>query len=185
MFCTIHIVASQLDFSCCSGSMQVTFLLFEAASGYSLFEVKDVDSVGLSSENVQASIADMARFSKIVTLLAFTPFKTAVDALEQVNCISECQASDMLHDFIKLNLPKVKEGKKAKFTLGVLEPKLASAIQESTGMRFAFTARFATAAGHAMRLRHAAVGPSAQCCRSHGVCGTHTAVLYVRDIINC
>jgi NOP5NT (NUC127) domain len=109
-----------------------TFLLFEAASGYSLFEVKDVDAVGLSSENVQASITDMARFSKLVTLLAFKPFTTAMDALEQVNAVSESAVTDMLVAFLKLNLPKVKEGKKAKFTLGVLEPKLASSVQEAT-----------------------------------------------------
>ena len=116
--------------------MQVNFLLFEAASGFSLFEVKDIDNVGLSTETVQDSISDMARFSKIVTLLAFKPFATAVDALEQINAVSESQVTEMLAAFIKMNLPKVKEGKKAKFSLGIVEPKLASAVQEATSALF-------------------------------------------------
>ena len=100
--------------------MQVTFLLFESASGYSLFDVKDIDNVGLTCDNVQAAISDMARFSKMVSLLAFKPFATAVDALEQINAVSESAVTDMLASFLKTNLPKVKEGKKAKYTLGVL-----------------------------------------------------------------
>lgn len=37
-----------------------------------------------------------------------------------------------MQDFLKSNLPKVKDGKKAKFQLGVSEAKLGSAIQEAT-----------------------------------------------------
>jgi NOP5NT (NUC127) domain len=113
--------------------LQASYLLFETASGYSLFTVKDVDNVGLSSDAVQQSISDMARFSKIANLLAFKPFTTAVDALEQINAVSESQATDMLATFLKTNLPKA--SKKAKFLLGVTEPKLASSIQENTGAR--------------------------------------------------
>ena len=35
---------------------------------------------------------------------------------------------------VEMNLPKVKPGKKPKLSLGVAEPKLGSAIQESTGV---------------------------------------------------
>jgi nucleolar protein 56 len=113
-------------------NMQVNYLLFETASGYSLFTVKDIDNVGLSSDAVQQSISDMARFSKIASLLAFKPFTTAVDALEQINAVSESQATEMLATFLKSNLPKASSVKKAKFTLGVTEPKLGSSIQEAT-----------------------------------------------------
>lgn len=112
----------------------VEFLLFETASGYALFSVKDVDAVGLSAAKVQESIADMARFSKAVSLEAFKPFTTAIDALEQVNAVSESAMTDMLATFLKTNLPKVKEGKAPKFALGVLEPKLASSIQEGANI---------------------------------------------------
>lgn len=110
--------------------LQANFLLFETASGYSLFSVKEVDNVALSSDVVQKSITDLARFSKIANLLAFKPFTTAVDALEQVNAVSESQVTDMLATFLRANLPK--PSKKAPFLLGVTEPKLASSIQETT-----------------------------------------------------
>jgi hypothetical protein len=112
--------------------LQVNFLLFEAASGYSLFEIKDVDNIGLSGDTVQSSISDLSRFSKIASLIAFKPFTTAVDALEQINAVTESEVTEMLAAFLASSLPKVKEGKKAKYSLGVIEPKLASSIQEAT-----------------------------------------------------
>jgi hypothetical protein len=38
---------------------------------------------------VQASIADMARFSRLVKFKAFQPFKSAEEALNNINSISE------------------------------------------------------------------------------------------------
>lgn len=40
--------------------------------------------------------------------------------------------TDELRNFLELNLPKVKDGKKAKFSLGVAEPKIGSHIFEVT-----------------------------------------------------
>ncbi|KAL5998202.1 snoRNP complex protein nop56 [Asimina triloba] len=40
--------------------------------------------------------------------------------------------TDELRNFLELNLPKIKEGKKPKFSLGVAEPKIGSQISEST-----------------------------------------------------
>ena len=42
--------------------------------------------------------------------------------------------TDELRSFLELNLPKVKEGKKSKFSLGVAEPKLGSHISETTNI---------------------------------------------------
>uniref|UniRef100_A0A452ZTF8 Nucleolar protein 56 n=1 Tax=Aegilops tauschii subsp. strangulata TaxID=200361 RepID=A0A452ZTF8_AEGTS len=42
--------------------------------------------------------------------------------------------TDELRNFLELNLPKVKEGKKAKFRVGVMEPKVGSHITEATGI---------------------------------------------------
>lgn len=39
--------------------------------------------------------------------------------------------TDELRNFLELNLPKVKEGKKAKFSLGLAEPKIGSQIFET------------------------------------------------------
>lgn len=40
--------------------------------------------------------------------------------------------TDELRNFLELTLPKVKEGKKPKFSLGLAEPKLGSHIHEVT-----------------------------------------------------
>ncbi|XP_026657831.1 nucleolar protein 56-like [Phoenix dactylifera] len=40
--------------------------------------------------------------------------------------------TDALRKFLEINLPKPKEGKKAKFSLGVAEPKVGSQIFEVT-----------------------------------------------------
>lgn len=42
--------------------------------------------------------------------------------------------TDELRSFLELNLPKPKEGKKAKYSLGVVEPKVGSHISEVTGI---------------------------------------------------
>lgn len=93
--------------------------------------MKAIDDVAISEESVQQSINDMARFSKIASLVAFKPFSTAADALEQINSISESLTTEMLITFLITNLPRVKDGKKAKWKLGVADAKLANAISET------------------------------------------------------
>jgi nucleolar protein 56 len=68
-----------------------TFLLYESASGYALFEATGFDEVASSSEAVQEAITDIARFGKYVKLVAFKPFTSAANALEQINAVSESQ----------------------------------------------------------------------------------------------
>ena len=63
----------------------------------------------------------MDRFGKVCSLQSFKPFKSAKDALEQINAISEGVCTDLLHNFLEQNLPRIKDEKKAKFTLGVLD----------------------------------------------------------------
>ncbi|KAL4513455.1 hypothetical protein Ndes2526A_g07415 [Nannochloris sp. 'desiccata'] len=106
-----------------------TFLLYESASGYGLFEVEKFDEIA----QVQEAVTDIARFGKYVKLSAFKPFSSAANALEQINAVSESQMTDDLKNFLSTNLPKVKKEGKAKFKLGVSEAKLGSAIQEETG----------------------------------------------------
>lgn len=108
------------------------YLLYETASGYSLFLAHGLDQIGQNTEAVRSSISDMNRFGKVVQLTAFHPFESALDALNQCNSVSEGLMTDELRNFLELNLPKVKEGKKAKFSLGVSEPKIGSHIFEET-----------------------------------------------------
>lgn len=111
-----------------------TYVLFESASGYSIFEVSSFDEISQAAEKVQEAVSDLARFGKTCKLTAFKPFSSAAIALEQINAISESQLTDELKHFLELNLPKAKAGKPSKFKLGVSDPKLGSAIQETTGV---------------------------------------------------
>ncbi|KAI8473241.1 MAG: hypothetical protein J3K34DRAFT_375598 [Monoraphidium minutum] len=110
------------------------FVLFESASGFALFEAKDLDEIGNSADKVQESVSNMERFGKVVKLTAFKPFASAANALEQINAVSEAQLTDDLKNFLVMNLPKAKDKKTKKFQLGVFEAKLGSAIQEATGV---------------------------------------------------
>ena len=76
----------------------------------------------------------MSRFGKVVKLKGFKPFVSAANALGEINSISDSICSDDLKNFLELNLPKVKDAKKAKFQLGVSDPKLGNSIVESTGV---------------------------------------------------
>jgi nucleolar protein 56 len=67
----------------------VSHVLFESASGYALFSVALTDEVGARESAVQGSIQDLAKFQKMVSLVSFSPFKTAAHALENANDISE------------------------------------------------------------------------------------------------
>ncbi|XP_074574237.1 nucleolar protein 56-like [Curcuma longa] len=108
------------------------YLLFESASGYSLFHAYGLDEIGQNTEAVRNSILDLTRFGKVVKLTSFHPFSSALDALNQCNAISEGIMTEELRNFLEMNLPKVKDGKKAKFSLGVAEPKVGSQVFEVT-----------------------------------------------------
>ena len=73
--------------------MSLTHVLFESASGYAIFEVKLQDALTTASVAFQDSVADLAKFGKMVNLLSFSPFKNAAHALENANDISEGQLS--------------------------------------------------------------------------------------------
>ncbi|KAL6953093.1 snoRNP complex protein nop56 [Sarracenia purpurea var. burkii] len=46
-------------------------LLYESALGYSLFPTHGVDEIGLNTESIRNSVADLNRFGKIIKLVAF------------------------------------------------------------------------------------------------------------------
>lgn len=108
------------------------YLLYESASGYAVLLAHGIDEIGQNTDAVRNSVLDLNRFGKVVKLAAFSPFESALDALKQCNAVSEGQMTDELRNFLEITLPKVKEGKKPKFSLGVSEPKLGSHIQEET-----------------------------------------------------
>lgn len=67
----------------------VSHVLFETASGYAIFEAKLHEDIGAKTPAAQASITDFAKFSKMVSLMSFSPFKSAAEALENANDVSE------------------------------------------------------------------------------------------------
>ncbi|KAF7791496.1 hypothetical protein EIP86_002512 [Pleurotus ostreatoroseus] len=107
--------------------MSLTHVLFESASGYAIFEVKLQDALASSSKAFQDSIADLAKFGKMVNLLSFSPFKNAAHALENANDVSEGILNESLHSLLELNLSK--PNKKSGVVLGVWDPPLAAAIK--------------------------------------------------------
>ena len=110
------------------------YLLYEAAAGYSIYEIIEAEEIGAKMAEVEESILDLKLFSKLVKFKSFLPFKDAQDALANVNDVSEGIVNDSLRSFLELNLPKVKEGKKAKFWLGVTDPKIGNSIHEGLGI---------------------------------------------------
>ena len=44
------------------------FVLYEAASGYALVEVAEFEEIGSNTQEVQQTVADLARFSRLVKL---------------------------------------------------------------------------------------------------------------------
>ena len=66
-------------------------VLFEHASGYALFKVKEMEEIGMLLPEVEAGVADISRFNGVVKLVAFYAFKTGTNALDNINSISEGQ----------------------------------------------------------------------------------------------
>jgi nucleolar protein 56 len=113
--------------------MAVNFVLYELASGYALFEHKQSDEIAHSSAQFQKSIQDLGLFGQMISLVSFLPFKSAADALQQINDISEGLCNDTLKAFLEMNLPANKRGKGA--LLGVSEKNLAGNIKAMTGIQ--------------------------------------------------
>ncbi|KAG9438192.1 nucleolar protein 56 [Apis mellifera carnica] len=108
--------------------MSKLFVLFEHAAGYAIFSVREFEEVGMLLPQVEASVTDLSRFNSVVKLIGFSPFKTALTALESINNISEGIAPEDLQLFLDSCIPK--SGKKDEVVLGVADPKLGANITE-------------------------------------------------------
>jgi nucleolar protein 56 len=106
------------------------FVLLECAAGYALFEVVAFEEIGALLEGSMDTVVDLQRFGRAVKLKAFQPFESAQDALENVNAISEHAMTGSLHNFLEMNLPKITKKSSASFSLGVIDPALATAISD-------------------------------------------------------
>jgi len=106
-------------------------VLFEHAAGYALFRVKEFEEVAAFVSKVEKAALDLVKFKGLVQLVAFQPFKSGTNALENTNNISEGVMHEDLQLFLETNVPKAK--KKEKPLLGVSDSKIATAVQENLG----------------------------------------------------
>ncbi|KAK9684287.1 hypothetical protein RND81_10G199200 [Saponaria officinalis] len=108
----------------------VSHLLFESSSGYAIFEAHGLDEIGQNIQAVRDSVTDLNRFGKVVQLSAFQPFESALDALSQINDVSEGIMTDELRNFLELNFSGKSKSKDV--VLGLADSKLGSSILEET-----------------------------------------------------
>ncbi|XP_055373831.1 nucleolar protein 56 [Condylostylus longicornis] len=107
------------------------YVLHEHAAGYALFSVAEFEEISMFLPQVESSVTDFSKFHSLVKLVGFSPFKTAVTALENINAISEGVLSQDLVIFLDGIFANLK---KKKCQLGVADKKLASAINEAIGV---------------------------------------------------
>ncbi|CAH1155886.1 unnamed protein product [Phaedon cochleariae] len=112
--------------------MTKLYILFEHAAGYGVFRVEEFEEIGMLLPQLESAAHDLSRFNSIVKLIGFSPFKSAITALENINAVSEGILPEELQNFLDITIPK--GGKKDKITLGVSDPKLSAAVTEALGI---------------------------------------------------
>lgn len=110
------------------------FILYEAANGYCLFQKEEYDETGAGLSKVQKAVDSLERFTKMVTIAAYQPFKTAEEALENIQSVAHNKVSPTLKAFLTAHLPSTKSSKKQKFALGICDPRLGQEIFSETGI---------------------------------------------------
>ena len=90
--------------------------------------------VGMMIQQVSEGVNNVVKFQSIVKLTAFSPFKSGVNALENINAISEGIVHEDLKSFLETNFPgKSKDG--ANMKLGVADSKISATINEACGIK--------------------------------------------------
>ncbi|KAL5016120.1 hypothetical protein ScPMuIL_005709 [Solemya velum] len=109
------------------------YVLFEHASGYALFRVREFEEVSILLPKVEQSVTDLSKFMSVVKLVAFSPYKSGTNALDNMNSISEGLLHEDLRLFLESNVPK--PGKKETVILSVSDAKIGAAINEELGIQ--------------------------------------------------
>uniref|UniRef100_UPI00398F11D2 nucleolar protein 56 isoform X1 n=2 Tax=Pristiophorus japonicus TaxID=55135 RepID=UPI00398F11D2 len=113
--------------------MVLLHVLFEHAAGYALLAVKEVEEIGLLLPQLEESVLTIGKFNNIVKLVAFSPFKSAQSALENINAVSEGIVHEDMKLLLETNMPA--SSKKKKVVLGVADAKIGAALQEELGIQ--------------------------------------------------
>ncbi|XP_035231565.1 nucleolar protein 56-like isoform X2 [Stegodyphus dumicola] len=114
--------------------MHQLYVLFEHASGYALFRTREFEEVAVFLPQVQNSILDVSKFRGVVYFMAFQSFRSGSQALENAKSLMNGVLSSDLQLFLENNVPKSKKSKQP-IVLGVQDPKLATAISETLGIK--------------------------------------------------
>ena len=104
-----------------------TYFLYECSLGYALFEILGYEEITQNSEEFQQSIMDYKKVSKIIKKIAFMPFKTSEQALENTKMVNDCEISPELNSFLKEYFPKNKSDKNK---LGCVDKNFSQKISE-------------------------------------------------------
>ena len=104
-----------------------TYFLYECSLGYALFEILGYEEISNNSEEFQQSIMDFNKVSKIIKKIAFMPFKTSEQALENTKMVNDCEISPELKSFLKEYFPKNKSDKNK---LGCVDKNFSQKISE-------------------------------------------------------
>jgi len=98
------------------------YVQFEHASGYVLVHCEQEDDIN------EMDVHDWGTFSQACKLVAFKPFTSAANALDNMNAISEGLVHEDLKAFLSSNLP---EGQ----SVGILDAKLLQVVKEEVGCK--------------------------------------------------
>jgi len=119
-------------------SSKKLLILYEHATGYSLFRVNEFEEIGSQMPQVAKASLDAPLFNSMVSFVAFQPFKNAQTTLDSAEAIIDGKLPEDLKTFLEENLPS-KEKKRRKITLGVADPKIGSAITEEFNVTCSFS----------------------------------------------
>jgi len=108
------------------------YVLYEHASGYGLFHVDSTEEIGALLPIVTKSITEYTLFASTVKLISFSPFKSGINALDNINSVSEGVVHDDLKLFLSTNLPQNKD---VEVNLGIGDTRISGTISEEVGVK--------------------------------------------------
>lgn len=108
------------------------YVLYEHASGYGLFHVDSSEEIGALLPVVTKSITEYTLFASTVKLISFSPFKSGINALDNINSVSEGIVHEDLKLFLTSNLPQSKD---VEVNLGIGDTRISGTISEEVGVK--------------------------------------------------
>lgn len=119
-------------------SSKKLLILYEHATGYSLFRVNEYEEIGSQMDQVAKASLNATLFNSMVSFIAFQPFKSAQSTLESAESIVEGKLPEDLKTFLEENLPS-KDKKRRKIIVGVADARIGSAITEEFNVTCSFS----------------------------------------------